>query len=359
MVGSSAQCGPTGSKPQSVNVSVGHSAPSGPKDPVGVYRVGTKRILVFNRHVEGERSASVINADYLLSSQESPSWLQRHSVDALGSDYCRDGGLYQEGHARPVFGRKPKGTIHRDILRSRSAEVSKHDSYRVSSSYVRGIWTGGSLDHNISTFRCLKCSLCGVRCQFGGTRGYLSESQSVPHVLSLLFHCNSLFVHRAPLEKPSPAKARVARAVAIVLHMSHPPDGELLLASVAVCCFFQDAISEVSLLIAAGVGSGCSDSWVLLFVRLRTVPYCSEWLSCDLGVVAVIGQAGSPQNTRAVWIAWTHCSARLALFDAWTIGSAREFGETANWRRLERFALPGMAGIRIPARSGRSGAATC
>ena len=40
-------------------------------------------------------------------------------------------------------------------------------------------------------------------------------------------------------------------------------------------------------------------------------------------------------------------------------GSAREFGETANWRRLERFALPGMAGIRIPARSGRSGAATC
>src|ERR1035437_10159814 len=30
-------------------------------------------------------------------------------------------------------------------------------------------------------------------------------------------------------------------------------------------------------------------------------------------------------------------------------GSAREFGETANWRRLERFALLGIAGFRIPA----------
>src|ERR1035441_2640207 len=35
-------------------------------------------------------------------------------------------------------------------------------------------------------------------------------------------------------------------------------------------------------------------------------------------------------------------------------GSAREFVETANWRRLERFALPGMAGLRIPALHGRS-----
>jgi hypothetical protein len=49
----------------------------------------------------------------------------------------------------------------------------------------------------------------------------------------------------------------------------------------------------------------------------------------------------------------------LALCQVKNFGSAREFGETANWRRLERFALPGMAGIRIPARSGRSGAATC
>src|ERR1035441_5657353 len=39
-------------------------------------------------------------------------------------------------------------------------------------------------------------------------------------------------------------------------------------------------------------------------------------------------------------------------------GSEREFGETANWRRLELFDLPGMAGIRIPALSGRSEAAT-
>src|ERR1039457_1518937 len=36
----------------------------------------------------------------------------------------------------------------------------------------------------------------------------------------------------------------------------------------------------------------------------------------------------------------------------WKEGSAQEFGETANWRRLERFALPGMAGIRIPALNG-------
>ena len=40
------------------------------------------------------------------------------------------------------------------------------------------------------------------------------------------------------------------------------------------------------------------------------------------------------------------------------MGSEREFGETANWRRLELFDLPGMAGIRIPALSGRSEAAT-
>ncbi len=40
-------------------------------------------------------------------------------------------------------------------------------------------------------------------------------------------------------------------------------------------------------------------------------------------------------------------------------GSAREFVETANWRRLERFALSGMAGLRIPALHGRSEAVTC
>ena len=40
-------------------------------------------------------------------------------------------------------------------------------------------------------------------------------------------------------------------------------------------------------------------------------------------------------------------------------GSAREFGETANWRRLQRFDLPGIAGLRIPTLNGRSGAATC
>jgi hypothetical protein len=40
-------------------------------------------------------------------------------------------------------------------------------------------------------------------------------------------------------------------------------------------------------------------------------------------------------------------------------GSAREFVETANWRRLEPFALPGMAGLRIPALHGRSEAVTC
>ena len=47
------------------------------------------------------------------------------------------------------------------------------------------------------------------------------------------------------------------------------------------------------------------------------------------------------------------CAETLCL-----LGSAQEFGETANWRRLERFALPGMAGIRIPALNGRSEAAT-
>jgi hypothetical protein len=40
------------------------------------------------------------------------------------------------------------------------------------------------------------------------------------------------------------------------------------------------------------------------------------------------------------------------------IGCAREFGERAKWRRLERFALPGMAGLRIPALNGRSEADT-
>jgi hypothetical protein len=36
------------------------------------------------------------------------------------------------------------------------------------------------------------------------------------------------------------------------------------------------------------------------------------------------------------------------------LGSAREFGETANWRRLERFSLPGISEVRIQALSGRS-----
>ena len=40
------------------------------------------------------------------------------------------------------------------------------------------------------------------------------------------------------------------------------------------------------------------------------------------------------------------------------LGSAREFGETANWRGLERFGLPGIAGLRIPALNGRSEAVT-
>jgi hypothetical protein len=35
-------------------------------------------------------------------------------------------------------------------------------------------------------------------------------------------------------------------------------------------------------------------------------------------------------------------------------GSAREFGETANWRRLERSSLPGISEVRIQALSGRS-----
>jgi hypothetical protein len=35
-------------------------------------------------------------------------------------------------------------------------------------------------------------------------------------------------------------------------------------------------------------------------------------------------------------------------------GSAREFGETANWRRLERFSLPGISEVRIQALSERS-----
>jgi IS5 family transposase len=38
-------------------------------------------------------------------------------------------------------------------------------------------------------------------------------------------------------------------------------------------------------------------------------------------------------------------------------GSEREFGETANWRRLERFALHGIRGFRIPTVNGRSEAA--
>src|ERR1017187_9150868 len=45
---------------------------------------------------------------------------------------------------------------------------------------------------------------------------------------------------------------------------------------------------------------------------------------------------------------------RLATNVGGICGSAREFVETANWRRLERFALPGMAGLRIPALHGRS-----
>ena len=53
-----------------------------------------------------------------------------------------------------------------------------------------------------------------------------------------------------------------------------------------------------------------------------------------------------------------------AIYQLWLergvsfLGSAREFGETANWRRLERFCLPGMACSRIPALSRQSEAAT-
>ena len=55
-----------------------------------------------------------------------------------------------------------------------------------------------------------------------------------------------------------------------------------------------------------------------------------------------------PRNT--YYAAQEHPTADFSVSakrELWILGSAREFGETANWRTLERFALPGISGDRI------------